>query len=476
MGFSLQEQWVRCLEHPGWRRGHSFHRFMRLLPLCTFLALLPFASAASAQEDLEPAVSAVVRIISPGREGKAEQRGSGFVVGLDRDRATIVTASHVIEGTPTQQIEVTFAVDLGQTFHAGALLGQEAGNERGLAVFQVRGALPKGVTALSFDTAVQLQRGEDLFLVGFPQMANSPLTFRRSYAGPSGNFLQLDQSVGEGFSGAPVLRKGKVVGVVMETDTQLTFAVNSLVAQAALRGWGVQVAGTNQPQAEKSATKCVPGEERIKNGIPYIHICGGTFTMGSAANDPRAAEDEEPAHEVTLSEFWLGKTEVSNAQYRRFHPDHKGEDNLPATWVSWDEAKAACAFFGGRLPTEAEWEYAARAGSSSAWSFGNDEEQLGEYAWYGVNSDSKPQAVGTRKPNPWNLSDMYGNVWEWVSDWYGKYTSFAKTDPTGPTTGEARVLRGGSFNYAKPRFLRSANRKSYPPSTQNQIVGFRCCR
>ena len=115
-------------------------------------------------------------------------RGTGFVIVLDRDRATILTASHVIEGV--QELKATFSGD-ATSFPVGTVLGMESGNPRGLAVFEIRGALPAGLTALSFDAEVQPQRGEDLFVVGFPQMAKSPLTLRRTFAGRDGNVAQL---------------------------------------------------------------------------------------------------------------------------------------------------------------------------------------------------------------------------------------------------------------------------------------------
>ena len=184
-------------------------------------------------------------------------------------------------------------------------------------------------------------------------------------------------------------------------------------------------------------------EEITENGIVFVRIRPGSFIMGSAEDDPQASDNEKPAHQVTLSEFWIGKTAITNEQYRRFRPDHSGEANLPVPRVNWAEARAACEFFGGRLPTEAEWEYAARAGSQTAWSFGDDEKRTGEYAWYRENADRRRHPVGTKKPNAWGLHDMHGNVWEWVADLYGPYTRAAQTDPSGPTTGEERVLRGG---------------------------------
>lgn len=426
----------------------------------TVLALLLLLAPAASAQDLDTALSALVRI--SGTRNDTPVRGSGFVVVLDSDKATIVTASHVIEGT--QQLEVTFAADPTESFPAGVVLGMEAGNPRGLAVFQVRGRLPAVVTTLSFDTEVQLQGIEELILLGFPQMASSPLILKRSFAGPNGNLLQLDGPVGEGFSGAPVLRKGFVIGVVTDEDQRLTFAVKAAVARDAAIGWGA-----------KLAEACVPGEKLPENGIVFIRICPGTYTMGSADNDPQADAEEKPAHQVKLSAFWLARTETTNWQYRRFRPDHKREDGLPVTNVDWFDAKAACESFGGRLPTEAEWEYAARAGSSTAWWFGDDETLLGDYAWYARNSDGKPQFAGTRKPNPWGLHDMHGSVWEWVADRYAPYSSAPQTDPTGPDAGTDRVFRGGAFK-EQPGALRSAGRVKSPPEYKNGGIGFRCAR
>jgi formylglycine-generating enzyme required for sulfatase activity len=474
-----------------------------MLPRTALALALLLPAAASAQE-LDMAVSAVVRI--SGTRGGTPVRGTGFVVGLDRAKATIVTASHVIAGV--QGLEATFAVDRTVVFPAEIVLGMESGNERGLAVFQVRGALPAGVSTLTFDTDLKPQRGEDLFLVGFPQMATAPITLRRAFAGLDGNFFQLDLPAGEGFSGAPVLRRGKVVGVVVAEDQQITFAIKALVARDAVIGWGAtlgakqemrssdgeQHSAQNKTPATSTATDprrevalrnlqamldafndsgCVPGEQRTQAGIVFVRICGGTFTMGSASTDRKARANEKPAHQVTLSEYWIGKTEVTNEQYRSFRPDHAGEATLPATMVSWTDAKAACENFGARLPTEAEWEYAARAGSQSAWSSGDNENMLREYAWFGESPDKAPHPVGTKKANLWGVHDMHGNVFEWVADWYGTYSSVAQTDPSGPATGKARVMRGGDY-MSVPIDMRSAFRVDDAPSYRTWYVGFRC--
>jgi formylglycine-generating enzyme required for sulfatase activity len=448
------------------------------------LALLLVFPASAAGQDIDQTVPAVVKIT--GTRGDTPVQGSGFVVRLERDKAVIVTAAHVIEGV--EQLAVRFAADLSESFPVGGVYGMDAGNPRGLAVFEVRGAFPAGVTALGFDTEVALRRGEDLYVEGFPEHAKTPLTLRRTFAGPDGNFLQLDPSAGEGLSGAPVLRGGRVVGVVTDVLPQLTFAVKALVVRDAVLGWGVKLGGEAGREAASAVPQirpmspppapCVSGKESEDvDGMTFVRICAGTFTMGSAANDRRADADEMPAHEVTLSEFWIGKTEVTNEQYRRIWTDHQGDAQLPAaTGVQWPKAKAACEHFGGRLPTEAEWEYAARAGSQTAWSFGDDEKKLQEYAWYSGNAGGiMAHPVATKRPNAWGLHDMHGNASEWVGDWYGPYASAAQKDPTGPRVGDVNVVRGGALDVS-PLSLRSANRTRIGPGAWIFGVGFRCVR
>jgi hypothetical protein len=245
----------------------------------TAFALLLLLPAAAATQELDPAVSAVVRI--SGTRGGTPVRGTGFVVGLDRDKATIVTASHVIEGV--QQLEVTFAANLTtEIFPAGRILGLDAGNPHGLAAFQIRGELPAGVTILSFEAENQPRQGDEVFLVGFPEMALAPLTPRRVLSGRLGMLLLVDQEIGEGFSGGPVLRSGKVVGVVTNMDNQTTYAINAVVAREALEGWGVKFGRQSSvPVKEKqpeSRPSGVSGEQMeamtraMTPGLPHKHL------------------------------------------------------------------------------------------------------------------------------------------------------------------------------------------------------------
>jgi len=233
---------------------------------------------------------------------------------------------------------------------------------------------------------------------------------------------------------------------------------------------GVNLLAGDRSAQMRGLSTCRNGETMIDQGMVFVRICPGTFVMGSATEDRQAQANEQPDHEVTLSEYWIGQTEVMEEQYRK-----AGNSKLPITSVSWGDAKGFCEQHGWRLSTEAEWENAARAGTTTAWSSGNDERTLAELAWFGEGFDGKPHAVGTKKPNPWGLYDMHGNVWEWAADRYGPYKAGPQTDPKGSEAGEARVLRGGAF-FNQPWFLRSAFRGGFRPEDRFGYIGFRCAR
>ncbi len=224
-------------------------------------------------------------------------------------------------------------------------------------------------------------------------------------------------------------------------------------------------------------------------------IPAGEFTMGSPASEAKRSNDEGPQHRVRLTHpFYVGEHEVTQAQYERVvgtNPSWFKGANNPVEQVSWNDATAFCKKLSQRtgktvrLPTEAEWEYACRAGSTTKWCFGSDATGLGGYAWYARNSGGhrthaavkgrQTHAVGRKKPNAWGLHDMHGNVWEWVADWYGAdyYAKSPRDDPTGPEGGTRRVLRGGGLP-SSPLFCRSALRLSYlPPTGRHFFVGFR---
>jgi len=210
--------------------------------------------------------------------------------------------------------------------------------------------------------------------------------------------------------------------------------------------------------------------------------------MGSPS-DEEGRKGDEAQHEVTLTQrFGIGKYEVTQKLYETVmgaNPSMFKNPNAPVGNVSWQDAMDFCEKLTQKhheegtlpldheykLPTEAQWEYAARAGTTTRFSFGDDETLLGEYAWYSDNTD-KPKPVGTLKPNNLGLHDMHGNVWEWCLDWYGDYGAGKQVDPEGPETGGLRVIRGGSW-YNNAQYCRSAYRIQYQPDDRNHNLGFR---
>jgi uncharacterized repeat protein (TIGR02543 family) len=224
------------------------------------------------------------------------------------------------------------------------------------------------------------------------------------------------------------------------------------------------------------------GETKTINGIECVYVAAGTFMMGSPTTEAGRYSDETQ-HQVTLTQgFWIGKYEVTQAQYRSAVGSNPSSgygvgDNYPVYYVTWYDAEAFCQAVGGRLPTEAEWEFAARGGNKSNDYIYSGSNNLDEVGWYwsnaGTYSNSTKQ-VGQKSPNELGIYDMSGNVWEWCSDWYGSYSSSAVTNPTGPNTGGSRVKRGGSW-YFNEEDCRIAYRYNSHPSYSSYRLGLRVC-
>ena len=220
-------------------------------------------------------------------------------------------------------------------------------------------------------------------------------------------------------------------------------------------------------------------------GMKLNLIPPGEFVMGSPESEP-GRWDSEIQHLVRITKpFYLSVHGVTQAQYEQVmgsNPSRSEGPTKPVEQVNWNEAVAFCGKLSVqegveyRLPTEAEWEYSCRAGTTTAYSFGNDVSGLGEYAWYKDNSSDITHPVGSLKPNAWGLFDMHGNVWEWCQDRYGKYeTEQVLVDPKGPASGSTRVLRGGAF-VAHPENVRAADRGSHLPGDRYLLIGFRLAR
>jgi formylglycine-generating enzyme required for sulfatase activity len=218
-------------------------------------------------------------------------------------------------------------------------------------------------------------------------------------------------------------------------------------------------------------------------GMKLVWIPPGTFQMGSDDGE----SDEKPMHTVKISKgYFMGVYEVTQEQYQKVlgsNPSAFKGSILPVETVTWDEAVEFCKKLSElekgktyRLPTEAEWEYACRAGTTTKFSFGDDESQLGDYAWYDGNSDSKTHPVGEKKPNAWGLYDMHGNVWEWCQDWYEKdwYSKGPAENPLNESYRDknSRVIRGGSWLISEGG-CRVAVRDYYAPTARGTYIGFR---
>jgi serine/threonine-protein kinase len=227
-------------------------------------------------------------------------------------------------------------------------------------------------------------------------------------------------------------------------------------------------------------------QENPKHGLKYVWIPPGSFMMGCSPGDSSCDGDEKPSHRVTISKgFWIGQTEVTVRAYKRFAaatgrqmpqaPSFNSawaNDNMPIVSVSWDDARDYCTWAGGRLLTEAEWEYAARGGSTAA-RYAN----IDEIAWYQKNSGDRPHDVARKRANGFGLFDMLGNVFQWVNDWCdgNYYQSSPSQDPPGPTSGEYRVVRGASWGNT-PKLVRASSRLRGNPDGRHDFCGLRCGR
>ena len=301
----------------------------------------------------------------------------------------------------------------------------------------------------------------------------------------------------------------RLLGVVMSVNLSRLGLLCLALIPALLLG----ACAKQQQPATSGPVEPAPGTTMTdpKTGIELAYIPAGTFLMGSPAGEEEYLRnrgvdpddlgylDYETQHEVTLTKpFWMGTTEVTNAQYRRFveatghrepmfwhwyNSDYNRPDQ-PVVGVPWDAAVAYADWAGMSLPTEAQWEYAARAGTTTRYWSGDSESDLARVGWYDGNSDERLHAVGEKPANAWGLHDVHGNVWEWTADWFGDYPGSSQTDPTGPGSsseefGPRRVKRSGAFDYdadISTAAARMASRVGVHGGGGNGNLGFRLSR
>jgi len=235
----------------------------------------------------------------------------------------------------------------------------------------------------------------------------------------------------------------------------------------------------NQPSLSAS-TVTIPVKDGVS--IEMIKVEAGTFMMGATPEMEIPDDDEKPVHQVTLTnDYYIGKYEVTQALWQTVmesNPSSFKGNNLPVEQVSWNDCQEFIGKLNSitgrkfRLPTEAEWEYAARGGKKSRGYQYSGSSNISDVAWYNGNSGSKTHLVGTKQANELGLYDMCGNVLEWCQNWYGSYVSSSQTNPTGAVSGSYRVIRGGSW-YSSARFCRSSCRDSGTPGIRNSRLGLR---
>jgi formylglycine-generating enzyme required for sulfatase activity len=267
------------------------------------------------------------------------------------------------------------------------------------------------------------------------------------------------------------------------TDATVTFTAKAADGYKFKEWTGAATGTENITNIATIGNMKVTAEFEKFDDLAMVSVQGGTFTMGCT---PEQGGDcggsERPPHSVTLDNFQIGKYEVTRGLWKRvmgnYPSNFEGDDLLPVDNVSWNGVQVFIAELNEqtkkkyRLPTEAEWEYAARGGNKSAGNKYSGSNNIDEVAWYDRNSGSRTQAVGTKSANELGIYDMSGNVWEWVSDWYGGYSSGAQTNPTGPSSGSIRVYRGGSW-FGDAWYCRVSIRYGNGPDIRHENLGFR---
>jgi formylglycine-generating enzyme required for sulfatase activity len=441
--------------------------------------------------------------------------GTGFVVQIDGNNAYVVTASHVVEG------EQNPALTLYQRQNdplRGQVLHMEGGDPRGLALVKISGNLPSGLTVLPL-AAENVRPDESIVLIGFPLGGGAWMPVIGQVGTPNNKDMTMSAIVEDGNSGGPVLYNRQVAGVVMKQSGEKTFgkAVPISIVKTTLENWGVGVGNASRSTITVTAAS---NPQPCRLCPDMVNIPAGDFWMGSADNEPNAEKNEKPRHKVHVNAFRLAKYEVSRAEFAAFveasghvtgecrswdgkqwankagsswrQPGFEQNGDHPVVCVSHDDTQAYIRWLNQqtgltfRLPTEAEWEYAARAGVETTYPWGNDVEQACSSAnvadltvkkalnWDPVVNCADGYIYtaprGRFRANGFGLYDISGNAWEWTCSAYTEngYDGSEKRCAGGGN----RVVRGGTW-LSNQDYLRSADRTGGSPNYRFIGIGFR---
>ncbi len=473
--------------------------------LILFLGLGLIHAAVIGTLDIAHLQAGVVKITSKSAEG-TRRVGTGFLVKLEKEAAYIVTAAHVVAGDSDPKVE--FFTKRNVPLPA-EVLGLEGDDElRGLALLIVKGRenLPNGLMALPLASVMPSAEGVDIMVIGFPRNQGPWAVAKGNISSRQGRDLYFSPAVDEGYSGGPIIQSGKVIGMVGGTSQTVGRGVAVRSVQDYIEGFGITVqeststastsVGSSPPPAAsaKLEPRHMTQDPEItgKDGVPMVLIPAGSFMMGSP--DGEGLRTERPVHEVRFPKpFAMARYETTFEEYDRFaqatgrklpYDAGFGRGRRPVINVSGKDAKDYAQWLSQqtgkhyRLPTEAEWEYAARSGGKNdLWAGTSEERQLADYAVFSANSQGRTAPVGEKKPNGLGLYDMSGNVWERVEDcWHDNYQEAPKDGSVWGKAGggdcDQRVLRGGSLSH-NPVYLRASSRLWTLADSWTNLIGFR---
>jgi formylglycine-generating enzyme required for sulfatase activity len=458
-----------------------------------FLASLLPGSVAARPFDLERARRAVVRVFGDG----GNVVGSGSVVSVADGRAYILTSYHVVRADHQRGGTAAVQVEFFPDATAEARISRDRVDPTNdLAVLVVDKLPASPPLAIQWGSSGDVPDTERVWALGHPRGGPGWYVSDGTIGRKTGGRLYFSgTAAAAGNSGGPLLDgRGALVGVIIGEGSS-GVAVEADVVRPIIRNWvpaapagPATPAPPSRPEAKpappSSPTSGPPSTITGKDGSEMVLVPAGEFWMGSDEN-----EYEKPRHRVMLDDFYIDRYEATNALYHKFvsatgrpapalskDNDFNGS-RQPVVGVSWDDADAYCRFAGKRLPTEAEWEKAARGTDGRRYPWGDQ--------WEASRANStesrrgRPADVGSYPTgaSPYGALDMAGNVEEWVADWYTPdyYARSPKGNPKGPEAGTYRVVRGGSWS-SSPIFLRAAFRSYYPPVNRRFSGGFRCAR